>query len=114
MVSVFLPEAFEDAQRFLDVVRIFWPVNRPASPAVIPPILAARRAVQIQQKLQAIPAALFQGEVDETRAFHVGLRPFKRPITHREPDGIQTAIPDPAKVGGGDKSVTVTVKPAFG
>src|SRR5271154_4204 len=112
MVPVFLPEAFEDAQRFLDVMRIFWPVNRPASPAMIPTILAARGAVQIQQKFQAILAALLQSEVDKTRAFHVGLRGFKRPITHREPDGIQAAIPDPAKVGGGDKSVTVPVKPA--
>jgi len=114
MFSVFLRETFQDAQGFLDVLRILRPVDWPAPPAVVPAVLTARRAVQIQKQFQAIALRLLQGEIYELSRCNKRLRRFQRPITHRQTNGIETAILDPAKIFGGDKSFTMTVQPVPG
>ena len=56
MAAVFLRETFEDAQCFPDIFGL-GPINKARAPAVIPSVLAAGGAMQIQQQLQAISLA---------------------------------------------------------
>src|SRR5262245_62048176 len=110
MVPVFLGKSTEDTDRLLDIVRIFMPAGVPASSAVVPPILAARRAVQIQNQSQIIFLSLVEGKTDIIARTDVRLWRFQRPITHRQPNRIEARIFYPAKIFGGDKCFPVMLK----
>ena len=114
MFSIFLRETFEDAQGLLDVFGVLRPVDWPAPPAVVPAVLTARRAMQIQKQFQAIALRLLQREIYELSRCNKRLRRFEGPITDGQTHGVKSAIFEPAKILGGDKSLTMTVQPVLG
>ena len=92
----------------------FRPVDWPAPAAVIPAVLTAGRAVQIEQQLQTILVRLIQCKVYEAGGFDVRLWRFQRPIANRQTHGIQAVVAHPPKIFGGDECFTMPVQPASG
>ena len=90
------------------------PPDFTAPPAVIPAILAAGRAVQVEHQLQVVLTGLIEREIQEIGRSHKGLWRFERPITNREANGVEAAVFNPAKIFSSDKCLPMFLEARFG